>query len=72
MISDRDRGELNFINGDLNWRYRNRLQVEREIITHPYHPTPYASVEVYYDSEFQKWSSTVIEAGSEFPNPKAR
>jgi uncharacterized protein YqiB (DUF1249 family) len=70
VISDRDRGELNFINGDLTWRYRNRLQVEREITIHSYHPTPYASVEVYYDSKFQKWGSTVIETGSQFPIPK--
>jgi hypothetical protein len=67
VISDRNRGEINFSNGDVTWRYRNRLQVEREITVHSYHPTPYANIEVYYDSKFQKWSSTVIEAGSQFP-----
>jgi len=67
VISDRNRGELNFSNGQLTWRYRNRLQLEREITIRSYHPTPYANVEVYYDSKFQKWSSTAIEAGSQFP-----
>ncbi len=67
VISDRNRGELNFSNGDLTWRYRNRLQLEREITIRSYHPTPYANVEVYYDSKFQKWSSTAIEGGSQFP-----
>jgi hypothetical protein len=67
VISDRNRGELNFSRGELNWRYRNRLQVEREITIRSYHPVPYANVEAYYDSKFQKWSSIVIEAGSQFP-----
>ena len=67
VISDRNRGELNFSRGELNWRYRNRLQVERQITIRSYHPVPYANVEAYYDSKFQKWSSIVIEAGSQFP-----
>jgi hypothetical protein len=67
VISDRNRGEINFSNGDVTWRYRNRLQLEREITIRSYHPTPYANIEVYYDSNFQKWSSTVIQAGSQFP-----
>jgi hypothetical protein len=67
VISDRNRGEINFSSGTQTWRYRNRLQLEREIRIHSYHPTPYANVEVYYDSKFQKWSSTVIQAGSQLP-----
>jgi hypothetical protein len=67
VLSDRNRGELNFSRGELNWRYRNRLQAEREITIHSFHPVPYANVEAYYDSKFQKWSSIVIEAGSQFP-----
>ena len=67
VISDRNRGELNFSSGELNWRYRNRLQAEREITIRSYHPVPYANVEAYYDSKFEKWSSIVIRAGSQFP-----
>jgi len=67
VVSDRNRGELNFSNGDLTWRYRNRLQIEREIAIRSYRLAPYANVEVYYDSKYQKWSSTAIEAGCEFP-----
>ena len=67
VVSDRNRGELNFSKSELNWRYRNRLQVEREITIRSYHHSPYANVEAYYDSKFQKWSSIVIEAGSQFP-----
>jgi hypothetical protein len=67
VISDRNRGEINFSSGTQSWRYRNRLQLEREIRIRAYHPTPYANVEVYYDSKFQKWSSTVIQVGSQLP-----
>ena len=67
VISDRNRGELNFSRGELNWRYRNRLQAERQITIRSCHPVPYANVEALYDSKFQKWSSIVIEAGSQFP-----
>lgn|SRR5262245_13631833 len=67
LISDRNRGELNFSNGDLTWRYRNKLTIERTFRGGSYHPTPYASVEVYYDNKFHKWSSTAIDIGSIFP-----
>jgi hypothetical protein len=67
VVSDRNRGEINFSQGDVTWRYRNRLQIEREITIRSYHPTPYANIEAYYDSKYQKWSSTVIQAGSQFP-----
>jgi hypothetical protein len=67
VMSDRNRGELNFSSGGLTWRYRNRLQLEREITIRSFHPTPYANVEVYYDSKYQKWSSTAIDGGCQFP-----
>jgi hypothetical protein len=67
LISDRNRGELNFSSGDLTWRYRNRLTVQRAFAIHSYHPVPYGSVEVYYDSKYKKWSSTDVYAGCRFP-----
>ena len=67
VMSDRNRGEINFSNDGVTWRYRNRLQFERQLTIRSYHPTPFANVEVYYDSEFQKWSSTAIQAGCQFP-----
>jgi len=67
VVSDRNRGELNFSNGDLTGRYRNRLQLEREITIRTYKPTPYVNVEVFYDTKYRKWSSTSLEAGCQFP-----
>ena len=67
VLSDRNRGEVNFTNGDVTWRYRNRLQLERQFTIRSHHATPFANVEAYYDSNFQKWSSTVIRAGCQLP-----
>jgi hypothetical protein len=67
LISDRNRGELNVSEGNLNWRYRNRLTVERPVAIRSYHLTPYASAEFYYNSKYQKWSSTALYAGALFP-----
>jgi hypothetical protein len=67
VVLDRNRGELNFSRGDLTWRYRNQLQIEREVTIRTYQPTPYAKIEVFYDSMYHKWSSTAIEVGCQFP-----
>src|SRR5580698_10260570 len=67
LISVRNRGELNHSSGDLTWRYRHRLSVQRAFAIHSYHPIPYASVEFYYDSRYNKWSSTDVYAGCKFP-----
>ncbi|MGZ4165068.1 MAG: DUF2490 domain-containing protein [Tumebacillaceae bacterium] len=70
LISDRNRGELNFSNGTMDWRYRNRLTMQRQIAVHSYHVTPYASAEFYYDDKYHKWSSTALFAGALFPIKK--
>ena len=67
LFSDRNRGELNLSSGDLTWRYRNELTVQRTVVIHSYHLTPFGSVEVFYDSKYHKWSSTDLYAGARFP-----
>jgi len=67
LLTDRNRGELNFSSKGLDWRYRNRLNLQRTFDVHSYHPIPYASAEFYYDSKYQKWSSTALYAGCRFP-----
>jgi hypothetical protein len=63
LLSDRNRGELNFSSGALTWRYRNRPTLQRTWAIHSYHPTTYGSAEFYYSSNYQKWSSTALYAG---------
>ncbi len=67
LLSDRNRGELNLSAGDLTWRYRNELTVQRTVRIHSYHLTPFGSAEVFYDSKYHKWSSTDLYAGARFP-----
>jgi len=67
LISNRNRGELNFSNGTLNWRYRNRSTLQRVVTLHSYHVTPYAGAEFYYTETYDKWSSTALTAGALCP-----
>lgn len=67
LITDRNRFDLDWKNGDFTWRYRNRLQVEGPVPIGSYHLTPYASVEPFYQSQYGKWSETAIYAGCIFP-----
>jgi len=70
LLSDRNRADLDWSNGTFTWRYRNKLEVEKPLTIRSYHPAPYASVEVYYESQYKKWSTTEIDAGCLFPIKK--
>ena len=67
LLTDRNRADLDWQSGKFMWRYRNRIQLERRLTIHSYHPAPYASVEFFYESQFSKWSTTAIYAGCLFP-----
>jgi hypothetical protein len=67
LLTDRNRADLDWSDGEFTWRYRNRLQVEKSLAIRSYHPAPYSSVEVYYESEYQKWSTTEVYVGCLFP-----
>jgi Protein of unknown function (DUF2490) len=68
LISDRNRADLDWpTSGNFTWRYRNRLTIERRVTIHSYHPAPYVSAEVFYESQYNKWSTTALYAGCLFP-----
>lgn len=67
LLSDRNRLDLRSIDGELSWRYRNRISAERTVSIHSYHFTPYLRAEAYYDGNFHKWSRTAETAGCIFP-----
>jgi hypothetical protein len=67
LITDRNRADLDWSNGSFNWRYRNRLTVERRFTISNYHPAPYISAEAFYESQYTKWSSTNLYAGCLLP-----
>jgi hypothetical protein len=67
LLSDRNRADLDWSSGNFTWRYRNRLSLERRIAIRSYHPAPYASAEVFYESKYRKWSTTALYVGCLFP-----
>lgn len=67
LLTDRNRGDLDWQNGGFTWRYRNRLQLERNARIHSYHLQPYVSAEFFYESQYSKWADTAIYLGCLFP-----
>jgi hypothetical protein len=67
LLSDRNRGDLDWQRGKFSCRYRNLFQIEKSLRLRSYHPSPYASVEFFYESQYSKWSNTAIYAGCLFP-----
>jgi hypothetical protein len=67
LLTDTNRSDLDWSDGSFKWRYRNRPQLEKPIRIRSYHPAPYVSVEMYYESQYGKWSTTELYAGCLFP-----
>ena len=67
LITDRNRADLDWKSGEFNWRYRNKLTLERTVALSSYHLIPYTAVEPYYVSQYNKWSTTSLYAGALFP-----
>ena len=67
LLTDRNRADLDWKNGQFMWRYRNRVRLERTFTVGSYHPAPYVSAEVFYQSQYRKWSTTALYAGCQFP-----
>jgi hypothetical protein len=67
LLSDRNRLDLREIDGDLAWRYRNRLTAERTLPLRSYQFTLYIRAEAFYDGNFHKWSRTAATVGCIFP-----
>jgi hypothetical protein len=67
LITDRNRADLDWSPGKFVWRYRNRLTAERRFTIKNYHPAPYVSAELFYESQYSKISSTNLYAGCLLP-----
>lgn len=67
LITDRNRADLDWKKGVFTWRYRNRLTLERTFAIHSYHLIPYVSVELFYESQYSKISTTSLYAGVLLP-----
>jgi hypothetical protein len=67
LLSDRNRADLDWSSGGFKWRYRNRPKFQRTISLGSYKPAPYVSAEFFYQSQYQKWSTTALYADVLFP-----
>jgi len=63
LLSDRNREDFRFINGDFSFRYRNRVTIEREFRFKHRNLTPYAAGEIYYDTRYSAWNRNRLTAG---------
>ena len=67
LLTDRNRADLDWQSGKFMWRYRNKLTVQRRVTIHSYHPGLYVAAETFYESKYQKWSTTALYAGFSLP-----
>lgn len=66
LLSDRNRVDLRWVDGDFNWRYRNRLKLERTFPLGRFELTPYAHGEVFYNIDQRAWTRVRCAAGAEW------
>jgi hypothetical protein len=66
-LSDRNRADLDWKNGEFTWRYRNKLTIDRTFSICSYHFIPYVAAEPFYESQYGKVSTTSLYAGGLFP-----
>ncbi len=67
LLTDRNRADLDWKGGTFNWRYRNKLTLERTFAVFSYHLIPYIAFEPYYESQYEKWSTTTEYVGCLLP-----
>jgi hypothetical protein len=66
LLSDRNRADLDWQSGKFDWRYRNRLSLERSITLGSHHPRVYVRDEEFYESSYEKWSTTALYVGGNY------
>jgi hypothetical protein len=63
-LSDRNREEFRWINGDFSFRYRNRVFIEREFhLVKGRKTIPYLSGEMFYDTRYDIWNRNRMAVG---------
>jgi hypothetical protein len=67
IVGFRTREDFRWLNTGYSMRFRERIQVQRDLIVGRYSFTPYGSTEVYYDTRYGQFSRYRLTAGSTFP-----
>jgi hypothetical protein len=67
LLQDRNRAEFRWVNGVYDFRYRNRLTVDRAFRVSNFRFTPYASGELFWDRNHHSWNENQYSFGVQFP-----
>lgn len=65
VLSDRNRQEFRWVNGDFSTRFRNRVMLEKTFAINERSLVPYGSGEIFYDSRFSTFNRVRLIAGTE-------
>lgn len=68
LLSNRNRAEFRWINGVNDFRYRNRLTVNRQSRIGTFRFAPYTYGELFYNSRLHSWNHREYAAGVQFPH----
>jgi hypothetical protein len=66
LLSDRNRLDCRWVDGNPKHRYRNRLKIEKTFDISRFQLTPYAHAEVFYDFKPRDWSRLRYAIGAEW------
>ena len=67
LLSNRNRFEFRWVNGDFHLRYRNRPSVERPFKIRKRDVTPYIAAETYWDQRYSEWNMFKFITGVQIP-----
>jgi hypothetical protein len=72
QLTDRNRQDWRWVNGDFSFRYRNRITAEKEFRLWGRPVTPYGSAEAFYDSRFSTFNRYRFATGVQYTLRKHR
>lgn len=71
LLTDRNRLEFRWVNGVYDFRYRNKLALNRALRVSKFRFTPYASGELFWDRNHHSWNENQYSFGVQFPYKKS-
>ena len=70
LVQDRNRNEFRWTDGTYDFRYRNKLTVDRAFKIDKFRLTPYASGELFWDRNHHEWNENQYAFGLQIPYKK--
>lgn len=70
LVQNRSRAEFRWVDGVYNFRYRNKLTVDRPLKVNTFRFSPYASGELFWDRNHHAWNENQYAFGVQLPYKK--